>query len=281
MLWKRRSQKQASDALREAVGEYKLPHFPGSVLEALSALRDPDATLGWIGERLSVDPGISVKLLSLVNSAGFGLRAPVDSLPHAVQLVGRSSLESLLVSMGVRRSLPTRVKGIDPHAFWKAAAQRAAVARRMSEILCPSEGPRAFTAALLQEMAVPLLAERHGSAYAALLERWHEGGPELRDQEQEAFGYDHAGIGLLMCQAWDLPESLAVAIGGHHQAPDAGADVPHPVLLSAFLRAAGCPSSGEAIVAAASERHAMDPETVNGILAQSLEDAEGLARMLV
>jgi len=248
-------------------------------LHALSALRDEDATLDRISETLNVDPGISVRVLSMVNSAGYGLCAPVDDLRQAVQLVGRASLESLLISMGVRRALPQNAKGVDSKSFWKAAALRAAAARRLAEILHPRDAQRAFTAALLQEMAVPMLAERQGAAYVAILDRWREGGPGLHELEREEFGCDHTELGLLMCQAWELPESLAVAIGGHHDEPGDEDAVPHAVLLSGFLRESGTEDGTDDLLAAARDRHGMAPETVTGLLDASLEDAEDLARL--
>ena len=281
MGWIRRSRKQAARALQDAVGEYELPHFPGAVLQALSALRDENSTLEQISETLNVDPGISVRVLSLVNSAGYGLRTPVDDLRQAVQLVGRAALESLLISMGVRRALPQATQGVDPRSFWKAAALRAAAARRLAELLCPREAQRAFTAALLQEMAVPMLAEQRGSAYVEILDRWRDGGPGLRELERDRFGCDHAELGLLMCQAWDLPESLAVAIGGHHDEPGDDDAIPNAVLLSGFLRESGAEAGADALVVAARDRHGLTPETVTGLLDASLEDAEDLARLLV
>ncbi|MFQ5416076.1 MAG: HDOD domain-containing protein [Myxococcota bacterium] len=262
------------------MGSYELPHFPGPTLEALSALRDESSSLERIAETLSVDPSLSVRILSLVNSAGFGLRTAVDDLPHAVHLVGRSPLESLLISVSVRQVLPRKATGVEPRAFWKSASCRASAARRLAELLCPSESHRSFTAGLLQEMAVPLLAERRGGDYAAVLDCWRDGGPELHDLERESFGWNHAEVGLLMCQVWELPERLAVAIGGHHDAPSADPDVPDPVLLSAFLRESDFQPGVDALIDAVHQRHGVDRERVIEIVDASFEDAEGLSDLL-
>jgi len=279
MRWTRRSKTQAADALREAVGDHTLPHFSGAVLQALSTLRDDGSTLEEIAETLNFDPGVSVKLLALVNSSAFGARATVDDLPQAIQLVGRASLESLLISMSVRKALPEKTSGIDTSAFWRAAAYRAVVARRLAQELCPREAHSAFTAALLQDMAVPLLAERQGDAYLALLERWREGGPSLRELEREAFGCDHAELGLLMCQAWELPESLAMAIGGHHDDPGDDNPTPDPVLLSSLLREPGPAPGSDELVAVARDRHGLEDGAVSDLLDACLGDAEDLGRL--
>jgi len=279
MRWIRRNRNQAAEALREAVGGHALPHFPGAVLQALSTLRDESSSLEQISDTLSFDPGVSVKLLALVNSSAFGTRMPVDDLPQAVQLVGRATLESLLISMSVRKALPTETPGFDATTFWRAAAYRAVVARRLAETLCPREAHRAFTAALLQEMAVPLLAECRGDDYRVLLERWREGGPGLCELEREAFGCDHAELGMLMCQTWDLPESLAVAVGGHHEAPGHENPAPDPVLLSSLLREPGPAPGIEELVVAARDLHGLHDGVVTELLEASLGDAEELGRL--
>lgn len=279
MGWIRRNRKDAVRVLRKAVGDYELPHFPASTMEALAALRDEDSSLEQIAESLSVDPALSVRVLTLVNSAGFGLRAPVDALPHAVQLVGRSSLESLLISASVQQALPKRADGIDLGQFWKVAACRAATARRLAEVLCPAESHRSFTAALLQDMAIPLLAESRNGEYTALLDQWRDGGADLCELERELFGWTHADVGLLMCQVWELPERLAAAIAGHHEAPSPDLDVPDPVLLSAFLRDSDSEPGIDALVAAIHERHGLEEPQAHEIVEASFKDAEGLAGM--
>jgi HD-like signal output (HDOD) protein len=280
MRWLRRSSKEAASALRSAVGEFELPHFPGTTMQGLAALRNEDSTLEQIAETLCADPNLSVRVLSLVNSAGFGLRSPVDDLGHAVHLIGRSRLEALLISVGVRQSLPHRANGVEPHVFWRAASRRAATARGLAGLLCPSEANRSFTAALLQDMAVPLLAQQCGAEYAELLGCWRDGGPELNELEQDCFGWNHAEVGLLMCQFWSLPESLSVAIAGHHEASTEGLDIPDPVRLSALLREGDFTQDVDLLVETVEAQYGVARDAVIEILDTSFEDAEGLAALL-
>jgi len=58
------------------------------VVQLLARLNDPDVAMGEIVKLVSQDPGLSFKVLRYVNSAAVGLRARIESIQHAVILMG-------------------------------------------------------------------------------------------------------------------------------------------------------------------------------------------------
>ncbi|MDJ0847848.1 MAG: HDOD domain-containing protein [Myxococcota bacterium] len=277
----KRKDRSAKEALREAIGDFDLPQFPSVILEAMRLIRDDAAPVEDIADALRADPGLSVRVLGLVNSPGFGLRHPVDDLPHAVQLIGRSSLESLLITLGTRQAVPSAGQTHSQQAlFWRTAARRAAVSARLASHLCPSERARLFTAALLQDMALPLLEERHESEYEAIHEALATD-PErtLTELERERFGWDHAEVGEIMCEVWGLPPGLGEAVGAHHLPLDEVAIELAPVSLSALL---GDDEEGGAdpLLEAAKGLGSLEVEKVEELILEGLRDAEDVTRLL-
>lgn len=199
---------------------YALPSFSGVVTTALERARDPDADAGQVATVLEADPGVTVKLLSLANSSAYGLAARVNSAGHAIALLGREQVEALLLSVAVAGLLPkSPLPELDPMRFWLGAARRASVAKALA--MTDRDARRAgecFTAALLQDMAVPLIAQVEGSAYGAVLAAWRSEGRDLAVLEREAFGYDHAELGALMCRTWHFAEAVTQAVAQHHAA---------------------------------------------------------------
>jgi c-di-GMP-related signal transduction protein len=63
-----------------------------TVILQLMELVRKNADIAALEAVLRRDAGLSYKLLQYINSAGFGLRAPIQSLKHAVQLLGYSPL---------------------------------------------------------------------------------------------------------------------------------------------------------------------------------------------
>ncbi len=218
-----------------ALGGAQLPSFPAIQLRVLDALRG-DTSLGQVGDLVTRDPGISTKVLATVNCAGFGLKRRADTVSHAVSLLGAARLESVVLALAVSECLPARSsKGFRPRRFWRSAARRAATAQMLADLLSPASRSIAFTAGLLQDMAIPLLATRRSESYGPLLESWWEDGGSLETMERSEFGWDHAEVASWVASEWSFPEILGYAIGGHHGSDEPELDTPLPIRLVALL----------------------------------------------
>lgn len=258
--------------LARVLGRCQLPSFQGVVLQTLEKTRDPDATAAEISHVLESDPGLTVRVLKTVNSAAYSLHRQVDDLQQAIALLGMSNLESLVLSIAVRDSLPRQaVAGFDPARFWSLAARRASVSRALSGLLHPRRSAESFTAGLLQDLAVPLLATSDPDNYGPILDASRTRGTPLHELEQAAFGWDHAEVGTWVCSEWGLPETLAASIGGHHGHVEEGLEALPAVSLAALLRE---DSDGELVEAGS--RHGIDPDTMTALLRSSTEGTEQL-----
>ncbi len=217
--------------LKRAIGNHTLPAFSSTVLKTLQLLRDVDSSTDSIADQISLDPGLSVKVLGMANSSTFALKNHVATIRHAVSLLGRSSVESAVLGLGVNQTLTKLNFGpAGALAYWTISAERALLAGSIGAQLDPANSAHVFTAALLQDLAVPLLCTEKGAPYEALLQRWYEDGGDLADLEQSTFGWNHAHLGGWLCRTWQLPNTLADAVGAHHQ-PDA--EIPSSLLLVA------------------------------------------------
>ena len=273
-----RKQVDPKAQLKEVFGGYSLPTFPAVYLEALQQIRDSDSTAATLADVLASDPGVTMRLLGTVNSAAFGLRSPVKSVHHAVSMLGRSHIESMLISLASHSALPAdQCDGFEPDRFWLAAARRAATARALADRVNPAERSECFTAALLSDMAVPVLCTRKGPEYTRVLQRWYEGKGELPEMEHAAFGWDHAQVAALMCAEWGFPEVIAEAIASHHGTSDADVHALPPVNLAALIPEV---DGDRGIVAVAERAHdvmGMDTDAVRALVENSFLQAEEIA----
>jgi c-di-GMP phosphodiesterase len=69
-----------------------------TVFHIMALLNEPDATDGALEEAFRSHPSLSLSLLRIVNSASFGGRG-VDSIPHAIRLIGREALSRWMLIM--------------------------------------------------------------------------------------------------------------------------------------------------------------------------------------
>lgn len=265
----------------DALRGLRLPVFRSNVLAVMSKLRDLDAPLGDVGEMLARDPGLSAKLLQLANSPIYGLRHAVSSVNHAVSMLGRGEVETMVIGVGVGEQLPREPKGgFEPVRYWKTAARRAATARAFAGELHPESKSEAFTAGLLQDMAIPFLAQARGTQYGAVLDRWRAGEGELAELEEGAFGWTHALVAGAIAESWGFPQELVDAIGSHHDGwdDDSGEAPALPSLCLASLIEErdddAVPS--DLVVETAYERCSMSRERAAVVLDAALVEADSL-----
>ena len=196
----------------------ELPAFPALLWNILEQLRDPETSLDAIAERIALDPALAVKLLKTVNSAAFGLRSSVHSVSHAVALMGRRHVESVVLTLAVQKVLPSAPRpGFNATEYWRGAATRATLARNLATLICPRQTAFNFTAALLQNMAVPLLAHHGPADYGDILVASSLDGEDLSVMEGSQYGWNHAEVGAWMGERWAFPDNLTDAITNHHE----------------------------------------------------------------
>ena len=218
MIRLKRDRKEGCHAeLRKVLGEVELPTIPAVVTEAIDRLADPESDLKEVAGVIGRDPGLSARLLSMVNSAVYAPRNPIVAVDRAVMMLGRNHVESLLVSLAASRAVnEVAASAFDLAAFWTTASWRAATASEVSQRVDRDRRAENFTASLLLDVAVPVIV-RCRPEYEEVLRRWREGAGRLEELERELFGFTHRTVTAWMFEEWGFPPSLrtAVAEEGH------------------------------------------------------------------
>ncbi len=282
MKFLRRKKREAPEAqFAAALDGHTPPALPQGVMKLMQLMREPDSEIAEITEALNWQPGLVVKLLQTVNSAAYGMARKVDSVSHAVAILGRAKLEQLVLGVAVKEHLPTRSSpGYDALRFWEAAFFRAALARGIAGRLHPADEAQSFTAGLLQDMAIPLLAQAQPKVYGEVLEAWH-GTPDahLHDLEQQVLGWSHDVVGAQLAKSWELPDNLAQLIGGHHGSDEALA-LPPALHLVSLHRETEREHGLEAITEVARAEYEVDPDWMRALVEESERQAGELSQLL-
>jgi HD-like signal output (HDOD) protein len=201
-------------------------------------------------EGLSLDPALAARVLRLANSARYQLPGRVASLDRAVRQLGPRALR--LVTLTFRLADGPAATAVNRlyQDYWRRALTLAVTAARVAEASGISEADAAYTAGLLADLGVLVLAEREGERYAPLYQSVAHG-PNLLAAERRAFGFDHAAVGARLLQRWGLPESLVAAVADHHADPAGAAPLQRTVragdLMADVLWAPNSPSLPAAV----------------------------------
>ncbi len=230
----------AQEHLRKLLNGAQLPALPQSAIRLLELSQDPDNGPAEFAVPIESDPGLTGQVLRFVNSSYFGFAHEISSIKLAISMVGIRTIKNFALWSAVFSLMPNPKCGpFDLKSLWQDSLRRAIFARVFGKQLGMATAEELFAAALLQDMAVPLLAKELPNQYQKLLDARQGGTVRLSDLEQEQFGWNHAVASGLMARSWKLPEQFANLIETHidleHAIGGQSDPGPRAVGLSALL----------------------------------------------
>lgn len=205
-----------SAGLKELLQTAQLPALPQSAIRLLELSQNPDNGPAEFAVPIESDPGLTGQVLKFVNSSYFGFSREISSVKLAITLVGIRTIKNFALWSAVFSLMPNPKCGpFDLKSLWQDSLRRGLFSRAFGKLLGMKDAEELFSAALLQDMAVPLLAKEQPQRYLKLLESRTQGEARLSDLERAEFGWTHAEAGGFMARHWSLPEAFATLIEAH------------------------------------------------------------------
>ena len=205
-----------SPSLKDLLRNAQLPALPQSAIRLLELSQNPDNGPAQFAQPIEADPGLTGQVLKFVNSSYFGFSREINSVKLAITLVGIRTIKNFALWSAVFSLMPNPKCGpFDLKSLWQDSLRRALFARAFGKALGLQEAEDLFAAALLQDMAIPLLAKELPQQYLRLLEARADGTARLSDLEQTEFGWTHADAAAFMARSWRLPEEFSKVIESH------------------------------------------------------------------
>jgi HD-like signal output (HDOD) protein len=234
----------AAPSLEKVVANAHLPALPQSAIQLLELSQDPENGPVEFASPIEADPGLTGQVLRFVNSSYFGFAREVSSVRTAISVAGIRTIKNFALWSAVFSLVPNPSCGpFQLKSLWQDSLRRGLFARAMCRLMGLHEAEEAFSAALLQDMAVPLLAKEHPHVYQRLLEARRQGQVRLSDLERKVFGWTHADAGGLIARQWNLPESFAELIAVHATDPAGVARLGAKAVRAAVALSARLPAS--------------------------------------
>jgi HD-like signal output (HDOD) protein len=196
-----------------------LPTFPALYLEIMQAVESPNASLKNIGDIITKDPGLTVKILQIANSAAFGLAERIHDPAEAIQQLGVNTIRSLVLSAHVYTSFAaSQSEHFSADILWAHLMKCGQVARAImrAENAEAAEVEDAFTAGILHDIGKLMLADALPHDFQKALALAKERQVPLQEVELEIFGATHAGLAAYLLGLWGMPASIVEAVAFHH-----------------------------------------------------------------
>lgn len=206
-----------------------LPTPPIVFHQIQKVINDPNVSAGQIASILSEDPGMSVKVLKLTNSAFYGLAREVESVKQAIVIVGLEAIKNLVLSASVLDMF----KGEDfdqefQERFWRhslAVGFCGRIVARKAKARGLVDPDAAFSSGLLHDIGKMILCCFLKEEYQKFVDARSADRESLDCHvEMQTLGYDHSQIGAILAEQWKLPRRLSEAIAFHHKPQECSGD---------------------------------------------------------
>lgn len=205
-----------SPAATLVAGMVDLVPLPQAYVRIRGLVDDPLADLREVATIVSADPALTGRVLRLVNSAYVGLMAPIDSIDHAVRVLGMEQIHDMALATSAIGSM-SRLRGdlFDIFEFWRLSIYCGGSAKEVSLQLGLASPQRMFVCGLLHNIGTLIIAHEMPEAFAECRERATKLERPYFELQREMFGFDYAEVGAEMMRSWNLPEALLEPVLNH------------------------------------------------------------------
>ncbi|NTU60290.1 MAG: HDOD domain-containing protein [Deltaproteobacteria bacterium] len=196
------------------------PTLPATAARLLALCAEEEYSVSQLVRVIEADPAVASRLLRLANSAYFGVSRQVESLNRAVDLLGRMTVQALVLGHSLLgfwkgRAVPPAVEGLWTHAYLCALGCRH-LAQRLSRAPHLSAPETLFLTGLLHDIGKILFLVQTPNDYSVALDVLGDR-ESLLTWERDRFGDDHAEAGGSALEQWQLPFSIAAVVRYHHR----------------------------------------------------------------
>ncbi len=199
----------------------RIPPLPAAVGKSLALLGDPDVDLSEMARAIELDPGLTANILRLANSSALGSMRSIGTVREALVRLGAKRVGQLVMAAGAAPQLSPETIGYDlpPGALLEHSIATALAAEELARACKIPIPEHAFTAGLLATVGKTVLAGFLNVDVTPILELAHSEMIPFQEAERRILGIDHAEVGALLLERWNLPASI-VDVVRNYLTPD-------------------------------------------------------------
>lgn len=199
-----------------------IPPLPTASAEVIRLIQDPKVPSARIAQAIEYDPSLTTNVLRLANSSFFGFHRSVSTVKDAIFRLGTNQVFQLVVAATVGKMAQTPVNGYDLSGgdLWDHLLGTAIASTRLTQTLKLEIPSYTFTAALTHDVGKVVLGTFVEVNAESIRELAYEEKMSFERAERKVLEIDHAEVGALLLEHWNLPDYLVDIVRWHHQPED-------------------------------------------------------------
>jgi putative nucleotidyltransferase with HDIG domain len=200
-----------------------LKPIPQIALKVLRIINEGLYDIRNLTEEIRKDQVISAKTLKLCNSVMYARRRKIESLDHALVMLGQDLLLKFVISASLNNFFSQAGMGYSlcKGGMYHHAVGTGVIAEKLAGITGKAEPSLAYTAGLLHDIGKVVLDQFVNSGFPLFYRQLNDEGKSFSEVEKQLLGTDHAEVGASLAINWSFPESLIETIRHHHNPEDA------------------------------------------------------------
>jgi HD-like signal output (HDOD) protein len=186
----------------------RIPRPPHALHKLVSPEFLADANTAQLSEMVIAEPQVAAKVLVMVNSPFYGLKAPLGSIGQAITFLGMNTVRGICLQYLLDESFQStdpEIKRIFDR-IWNASAFASELCFKLAQLLQLPEPGTLVTQVVLSFLGP--VASHSLLRKDLVLSMAKRGLLERSRVEQEHLGLCAAEIGSLLMQSWELPQSI-------------------------------------------------------------------------
>lgn len=196
----------AQTLVKESV---ELISLPDVYVRLRTVISSPNSSMSDVAQVIVHDPAITARLLKLVNSPFFGLVAKVDTITHAINMLGNQQVHDLVLATVVVDSFSGFTNDYyNLYDFWFNSVYCAVTARLVAYHCGDLDTERPFVAGLLHDIGHLAIYQNIPQESRAAEALAAEKNIDIYQAEREVLGFDYGQVGAELMSDWNLPVSL-------------------------------------------------------------------------
>jgi putative nucleotidyltransferase with HDIG domain len=195
-----------------------LPTLPKVITEITTLMQNPRTSADEVGRAITMDQALSAKVLRLVNSAFYGFPGRINTITHAIVILGFNTVKNIVLTASVFDKLGGRGEkgGFNLEKFWMHSIGTGVIAKEIAKKVNFRFYEESFLAGLLHDIGKIILFKYLPEEFDRIQEILEKEDILFLDAEKRALDISHNEIGGWLSHRWNLPEDLRAAILYHH-----------------------------------------------------------------
>jgi len=210
-----------------------LPTIPVVATKVMQLVESETATAEEMAKVVSSDPAVAARVLKISNSSFYGCQRQIQTLSHAIMILGFSTLKSLVVAASMKQAY--KPFGLTEKMLWEHSFGAGLAASIIAGNTQQVNGEEAFLGGLFHDIGKIIMNILDSQQFQSVMQKCYNDGMSFQDAERQVFPYTHAEVGGLVIKKWNFPATLMNAVLHHHTFDFGEDEDPYQVQLSCVV----------------------------------------------